>query len=213
MTGRRVGTRLLRWAARWCDESDLSSIVFPTIADMQFEDDNYRARPRAVRAWVRVRGYLTFWRALSAVLARQCRRGLSQADASAWLRLVVAAPIAILTASMFQGTAGFGLGATVYYATGSVWMVKVVGAPLAAAIFVWTMCLVAPKRRRRPVAVAAMIVIGWWGSVLMLGGMSAHGGGAWVFSMGAAGTVGGAIAALTALRAGRAVATTATKLE
>lgn len=127
-----------------------------------------------------------------------------QSKAVGWLRLLCAIPVALLVTLVVQYGAGH-LFARVLVHPGprlangvvlmeGVWLVKVVISPFMAAALFWTIYLVTPPQRRAPMTVATLVVIGLWGSLMVLGsvmpGPQFNG---WLFAMGLAIWLGGAL--------------------
>lgn len=73
-----------------------------------------------------------------------------------------------------------------------------------AAAFFWTLYFVAPPNRRPLVAVAALVVVGLWGALMISGAVMPwprfHG---WLFALGLAGWLGGAVSYWMARRGRR----------
>lgn len=204
MSTSRLGMTLLSLAARVCDQQSLDTVALPIIADIQFEAQTHAHRTLLPRAWARVRGYTAFFKAIGLTLLLGYGRNPMQSKALGWLRLLFSIPAAVLVTGAVQ----YGLTHIfsmvfvhpvpapvkgVSYLEG-VWLVKALVTPFMVAAFFWTMYLVAPLNHRRPVALAALIVVGLWGSLMVFGSVMPwprfHG---WLFAIGLAGWVGGAL--------------------
>jgi hypothetical protein len=187
-----------------CDEQSVDAVALPIIADIQFEAQAHAHRSRLARGWTRARGCSAFFKASALTILLGNGRNPMQSKALGWLRLLVAIPAALLVTLLVQ------FGATALFwrvlvhpgprqVNGLVFLegdnlVKVVISPFMASAFFWTMYLIAPRHRRAPVALAALIVVGLWGALMILGAVMPwprfHG---WLFALGLALWLGGAL--------------------
>jgi hypothetical protein len=205
MSTSRLGMTLLSLAARVCDEQSVDTVVLPIIADIQFEAQAHAHRSRLARGWTRARGYTAFFKAIALTILLGNGRNPMQSKALGWLRLLVAIPAALLVTLVVQYGASYLFSSVLVHpgprlANGvvlaeGVWLIKVVISPFMAAAFFWTIHLVAPPQRRAPASVAALVVVGLWGSVMIFGSVMPwpqfNG---WLFTMGLALWLGGALA-------------------
>jgi len=204
MSTSRLGMTLLSLAARVCDQQSIDTVALPIIAEIQFEAQTHAHRTLLPRAWARVRGYTAFFKAIGLTVILGYGRNPMQSKVHGWLRLLLTIPAALLAAAAVQyGATGIlslvfvhpvpGPVKGVSYLEG-VWLVKALMTPFMVAAFFWTMYLVAPLNRRHPVALASLIVVGLWGSLMIVGSVMPwprfHG---WLFAIGLAGWVGGAL--------------------
>jgi hypothetical protein len=205
MRAQRVGARLLRWATRHCNARLVDDVVLPVVADMQFEAVTHDHRSPIVRGWIRFRGCVAFLRALGlAVLVHHGSTSMTPKVLD-WLRLLVAIPAALLVTAAVNYSTGLGVHWLLFDIGGLCpgcedgyrsWLVTPILTSLMTAAFVWTMCLVAPRRRRPPVAIASVILVGIWGGILVVGTLAYwpnHNVGG-PLAMGLTGWLGGAVA-------------------
>ena len=217
MSTSRLGMTLLSWAARVCEPESIDTVALPIIADIQFEAQANAHRPLLARAWTRVRGYTAFFKAIALTVLLGYGRNPMQSKALGWLRLLLAIPAALLITLVVQ------YGATALFwrvlvhpgprqVNGLVFLegvnlVKVVISPFMAAAFFWTMYLIAPRHRRAPVALAALVVIGLWGGLMLFGAvMPWPRFSVWLFALGLALWLAGALSYWLARRLLRPVA-------
>jgi hypothetical protein len=200
----RLGMTLLAFAERVCETESIDTVVLPIVADIQFEVKASAHRSPLARAWVRARGYGSFFNAIALTVLLGCGRNPMNSKALGWVRLLLAVPLALLV------TAGVQLAATRLFgmmlmhpgerlASGLVLLegvntTKVVSSPFMSAAFFWTMYLVAPPHRRSPVAIGALIVTGLWGALMVFGSvMPGPGFHSWLFGIGMAHWLGGGV--------------------
>jgi hypothetical protein len=73
----RPGTRLRSLATRLLDPSTMERLIDPAIADLQSEHADVLAHGRVWQArWVRLAGYLAFWKLMAIGISRASSRGL-----------------------------------------------------------------------------------------------------------------------------------------
>ena len=172
MTASRLGMTLLSVATQLCEPESIDTVVLPIVADLQFEARASSHRSAVARAWVRLRGYVGFFKALALMAMLGQWRKPMKSSTLGWVRLALAVPAALLVTLLVQMAATRVFGAMLMHpgerlANGLVLVegvntTKIVSSPFVAAALFWTLYLVAPKHRRSSVAVAALVVIGLW---------------------------------------------------
>jgi hypothetical protein len=174
MSAHRVGTTLLAVAAELCEPEQMDAIILPLVADIQFETLACRNASPAVRGWVRARGYLAFFKAITLTVVLPHGRVPLKSRLFGWLRLLLAIPVALAATLAAHVGVGrelsylvYNLGGPKEALYGEVWLVKVLVSPFMSAALFWTLYLFAPRERRRPVAFGALILIGLWGGSLL----------------------------------------------
>lgn len=202
MSANRLGMTLLSLAGRVCGPESIDTVAVPIIADIQFEAQANAHRSGLARAWIRVRGYTVFFKAIGMTVLLGHGRSPMAPRAFGWLRLLLAIPAALLitmgvqlaTMRMFGAMLvhpGPRLANGLFLAEG-INSVKVVSSPFMSAAFFWTIYLFAPRHRRPPVAIAALLVIGLWGALMVWGSVMPwprfH---SWLFGIGLALWLGG----------------------
>jgi hypothetical protein len=97
----RPGTRLRSWAGYVCSPATMERLIDPVLADLQYEHEGACAtgQPRH-RRWIRINGYLAFWRVLllhvPIAYTRQTVRKLAGADDWSVGRALGAAAVTML---------------------------------------------------------------------------------------------------------------------
>jgi hypothetical protein len=216
MTAQRVGTTLLTLAKRFCAPQQIDAVILPMIADMQFETLAHAYGSPLVRGWVRVRGYVAFFKAVMLTVVLQHGRTPMESKALGWLRLLLAIPAALLVTVVVQYVVGIPAGYLLYSAGGvSFWrggefggqLAKVIAMFAMALAFFWTVCFIVPRHRRTPFAAATLVFLGALGALAIYNGISPWpeftG---WKVATGCACWLGGTVSYWLTSRAGRAAA-------